>query len=198
MNNPKHFYHILPFIQPADVHHTIPLTAQEVVRMHTRDDVPVNSKRKRGATCSTTSIFAPLYRATCSTTSISQTKQMRFGIDAICYTMISSLPADTFTRSIKRSAKTGEAYRFKARMMSIACMMSIVHHHLACLAGHRLELVHVLLPVFVLHLLHHLLPVLPAYVTKRGSLYFSKAPPEGIVSVDNVYIYIHHYRGRAK
>ena len=34
MNNPKHFYHILPFIQPADVHHTIPLTAQEVVRMH--------------------------------------------------------------------------------------------------------------------------------------------------------------------
>jgi hypothetical protein len=37
-------------------------------------------------------------------------------------------------------------------------------------------------------------PVVPAYVTKRGSLYFSKALR--IVLVDNVYI--HHYRGRAK
>jgi hypothetical protein len=37
-------------------------------------------------------------------------------------------------------------------------------------------------------------PVVPAYVMKWGSLYFSKALR--IVSVDNVYI--HHYRGRAK
>jgi hypothetical protein len=36
--------------------------------------------------------------------------------------------------------------------------------------------------------------VVSAYVTKRGSLSFSKALR--IVSVDNVYI--HHYRGRAK
>ena len=41
MSDPKHFDHILPFLQPADVHHTIPLTAQEVVRMHAKDDVPV-------------------------------------------------------------------------------------------------------------------------------------------------------------
>ena len=30
----------LSFLQPVDVHHTIPLTVQEVVRMHARD-VPV-------------------------------------------------------------------------------------------------------------------------------------------------------------
>jgi hypothetical protein len=41
MSDPKHFDHILPFLQQADVHHTIPLTAQEVVRMHAKDDVPV-------------------------------------------------------------------------------------------------------------------------------------------------------------
>jgi hypothetical protein len=41
MSDPKHFDHILPFLQPADVHHTIPLTAQEVVRMHAKDDVSV-------------------------------------------------------------------------------------------------------------------------------------------------------------
>jgi hypothetical protein len=41
MSDPKHFDHILPFLKPADVHHTIPLTAQEVVRMHAKDDVPV-------------------------------------------------------------------------------------------------------------------------------------------------------------
>ena len=41
MSYPKHFDHILPFLQPADVHRTIPLTAQEVVRMHAKDDVPV-------------------------------------------------------------------------------------------------------------------------------------------------------------
>ncbi len=39
MIDPKHFDHILPFLQPADVHHAIPLTAQEVVRMHTKDDI---------------------------------------------------------------------------------------------------------------------------------------------------------------
>lgn len=36
-----HFDHILPFLQPADVHHAIPLTAHEVLRMHAKDDVPV-------------------------------------------------------------------------------------------------------------------------------------------------------------
>jgi hypothetical protein len=41
MSDPKHFDHILPFLQPADVHHTIPLTDQEVVHMHAKDDVPV-------------------------------------------------------------------------------------------------------------------------------------------------------------
>jgi hypothetical protein len=41
MSDPKHFDHILPFLQPADAHHTMPLTAQEVVRMHDKDDVPV-------------------------------------------------------------------------------------------------------------------------------------------------------------
>jgi hypothetical protein len=41
MSDPKHFDHILPFLQPADVHHTIAVTAQEVVRMHAKDDVPV-------------------------------------------------------------------------------------------------------------------------------------------------------------
>ena len=42
MSDPKHFDHILPFLQPADAHHTvIPLTDQEVVRMHAKDDVPV-------------------------------------------------------------------------------------------------------------------------------------------------------------
>ena len=41
MSDPKHFDHILHFLQPADVHHAIPLTAQEVVRMHAKDDVPV-------------------------------------------------------------------------------------------------------------------------------------------------------------
>ena len=38
MSDPKHFDHILPFLQPADVHHAI---AQEVLRMHAKDDVPV-------------------------------------------------------------------------------------------------------------------------------------------------------------
>ena len=41
MSDPKHFDHILPFLQPADVHHAIPLTAHEVLRMHAKDDVPV-------------------------------------------------------------------------------------------------------------------------------------------------------------
>jgi hypothetical protein len=40
MSDPKHFDHILPFLQPADVHHAIPLTVQEVVCMHAKDDIP--------------------------------------------------------------------------------------------------------------------------------------------------------------
>ena len=41
MSDPKHFDHILPFLQPADLHHAIPLTAQEVLRMHAKDEVPI-------------------------------------------------------------------------------------------------------------------------------------------------------------
>jgi len=41
MSDPKHFDHILLFLQQADIHHAIPLTAQEVVRMHAKDYVPV-------------------------------------------------------------------------------------------------------------------------------------------------------------
>jgi hypothetical protein len=41
MSDAKHFDHILPSLQPADVHHTISLTAQEVVPTHAKDDVPV-------------------------------------------------------------------------------------------------------------------------------------------------------------
>ena len=41
MSDPKHFDHILPFLQLADVHHAIPLTSHEVLRMHAKDDVPV-------------------------------------------------------------------------------------------------------------------------------------------------------------
>ena len=37
--NPRHRMHT--FLQPADVHHAIPLTAREVLRMHAKDDVPV-------------------------------------------------------------------------------------------------------------------------------------------------------------
>jgi len=42
MSDPKHFIHILPFFQPTDVHHAIPLTDEEVVRMHAKDNVPVD------------------------------------------------------------------------------------------------------------------------------------------------------------
>jgi hypothetical protein len=43
MSDPKHLDHILPFLQPADVHHAIPLTAQEVVHVHAKDEVPVDA-----------------------------------------------------------------------------------------------------------------------------------------------------------
>ena len=41
MSDPKKFDHILPFLQLVDVHHAIPLTTQEVLLMHVKDDVPV-------------------------------------------------------------------------------------------------------------------------------------------------------------
>ena len=34
----KHFDHILPLLQPSDVHHSIPLSNADVVRMHAHDD----------------------------------------------------------------------------------------------------------------------------------------------------------------
>ena len=38
LSDPKHFDHILPFLQPADVHHSIPLNSDDIVRMHAIDD----------------------------------------------------------------------------------------------------------------------------------------------------------------
>ena len=38
LSDPKHFDHILPFLQPSDVHHSIPLSNADVVRMHAHDD----------------------------------------------------------------------------------------------------------------------------------------------------------------
>ena len=38
LSDPKHFDHILPFLQPADVHHSIPLSSADIVRMHAHDD----------------------------------------------------------------------------------------------------------------------------------------------------------------
>jgi hypothetical protein len=42
LSDPKHFDHVLPFLQPADVHHAIPLTGQDILRMHAADDVNLN------------------------------------------------------------------------------------------------------------------------------------------------------------
>ena len=42
LSDPKHFDHILPFLQPADVHHVIPLTGQDILRMHAADDAHLN------------------------------------------------------------------------------------------------------------------------------------------------------------
>ena len=38
LSDPKHFDHILPFLQPADVHHSIPLNSDDIKRMHATDD----------------------------------------------------------------------------------------------------------------------------------------------------------------
>ena len=38
LSDPKHFDHILPFLQPADVHHSIPLNNDDIGRMHAIDD----------------------------------------------------------------------------------------------------------------------------------------------------------------
>ena len=38
LSDPKHFDHILPFLQPADVHHSIPLDSDDIGRMHAIDD----------------------------------------------------------------------------------------------------------------------------------------------------------------
>ena len=38
LSDPKHFDHILPFLQPADVYHSIPLSSADIVRMHAHDD----------------------------------------------------------------------------------------------------------------------------------------------------------------
>ena len=38
LSDPKPFDHILPFLQPADVHHSIPLDSDDIGRMHAIDD----------------------------------------------------------------------------------------------------------------------------------------------------------------
>ena len=54
LSDPKHFDHILPFLQPADVHHAIPLTPQDIVRMHETDDAASADGRNRRSTRSAT------------------------------------------------------------------------------------------------------------------------------------------------
>ena len=46
MSDPKHFDHILPFLQPADVHHAIPISREEIVRMHAVDDAAARDARE--------------------------------------------------------------------------------------------------------------------------------------------------------
>ena len=43
MSDPKHFDHILPFLQPADVHHAIALSRADVVQMHAIDDAAAST-----------------------------------------------------------------------------------------------------------------------------------------------------------
>ena len=43
MSDPKHFDHILPFLQPADVHHAIALSSADVVQMHAIDDAAAST-----------------------------------------------------------------------------------------------------------------------------------------------------------
>jgi hypothetical protein len=38
LSDPKHVDHILPFLQSADVHHSIPLKSDDIKRMHATDD----------------------------------------------------------------------------------------------------------------------------------------------------------------
>ena len=38
LSDPKHFDHIRPFLQPADVHHSIPLDSDDIGRMHAIDE----------------------------------------------------------------------------------------------------------------------------------------------------------------
>jgi hypothetical protein len=50
----KHFDHILPFLQPADVHHSIPLNRDDIKRMHTTDgahSARMHAARVRGVRC---------------------------------------------------------------------------------------------------------------------------------------------------
>ena len=46
MSDPKHFDHILPFLQSADVHHAIPISREEIVRMHAIDDASARDARE--------------------------------------------------------------------------------------------------------------------------------------------------------
>lgn len=43
LSDPKHFDHILPFLQPLDVHHAIDLSSEDVVRMHADDDAEASA-----------------------------------------------------------------------------------------------------------------------------------------------------------
>ena len=44
LSDPKHFDHILPFLQPADVHHSIPLSSADIIRMHAHDDAELGAR----------------------------------------------------------------------------------------------------------------------------------------------------------
>ena len=48
LSDPKHFDHILPFLQPADVHHSIPLSSADIVRMHAHDDAELGAGKDVG------------------------------------------------------------------------------------------------------------------------------------------------------
>ena len=48
LSDPKHFDHILPFLQPADVHHSIPLSSADIVRMHAHDDAELGAGQNVG------------------------------------------------------------------------------------------------------------------------------------------------------
>ena len=51
LSDPKHFDHILPFLQPADVHHSIPVSSADIVRMHAHDHAELGAGQDVGDGC---------------------------------------------------------------------------------------------------------------------------------------------------